>query len=112
MSENKRQKTGGRQKGTPNKSTINMAEVTRQVVELICDEKILGLSMLIERLAENKPEALLNYLSKAIPIKFEGTIKDQMDIDREKIRENLSKEEIAKMAELIKKARGKNGEQS
>lgn len=107
-------KTGGRQKGSLNKNTLNMADINRQVVELICDDRILGLAILIETLAKSKPEVLLNYIAKVMPkdINLSGTVKSDLELERELIRKNLTKEELTLMAELVKKARGQNGEQT
>lgn len=64
--EGKRQKTGGRTKGTPNKVT---GEVKAMILEALND--VGGVTYLIERAKEN-PVAFLTLLGKVMPLQLNG----------------------------------------
>lgn len=82
-----REKTGGRAKGTPNKTTSDMKMVISQVVEAITRGD--GINQIVDELIEEAPKELLNFLSKVAPkelnvqgnIKTEYTFKDPIEKD-------------------------------
>jgi hypothetical protein len=66
--EGKRQKTGGRQKGTPNKTTAELKDMVLKALE----NK--GGVAYLERCAEDSPNAFLSLLGKVLPLQVKGEL--------------------------------------